>query len=129
MTKFVLAAALLAVPAVAQTAPAPADVAGLWNITGDVSGVAVVEACTFAVADTGAITGSCDVQGTKWPTTGTVKGNEVSFTHSGKYNGDDYTIMYKGKLDKGALSGTMDVDPFSVSGSFNATKGTAPAAK
>lgn len=127
MKKFVIAAALLATPAFAQTAPA--DVAGTWNISGDVSGVAVVEACTFAVAADGALTGSCDVQGTKWPTTGSVKADTVTFTHSGKYNGDDYTIVYHGKLDKGALTGGMDVDPFGVSGSFSATKGAAPAAK
>jgi hypothetical protein len=116
----------MAAPLLAQTA-APTNVAGVWDIGGEVAGVSVVEHCTFTQADDATLTGSCDVQGAKWPTTGTVKGVDVTFQHNGKYNGDDYTITYHGKLDKGALTGTMDVDPFAVSGSFNATKGTATA--
>ena len=133
MTKVWIVALALAAPLVAQT-PAPVNVAGVWDIGGDVSGVEVVEHCTFVQAADATLSGSCDVQGAKWPTTGIVKGMEVSFQHNGKYNGDDYTITYHGKLDKGAMTGTMDVDPFGVSGSFTATKGAAapapaPAAK
>lgn len=127
MTKVWMVALAMAAPLVAQTA-APANVAGVWDITGDVAGVSVVEHCTFTQADDATLAGSCDVQGAKWPTTGTVKGMDVTFTHNGKYNGDDYTIVYHGKLDKGGLTGTMDVDPFGVSGSFTAAKGTSTAA-
>ncbi|MEK6396858.1 MAG: hypothetical protein V4734_02130 [Terriglobus sp.] len=133
MKKMWIVALAMAAPLVAQTT-APATVAGVWDIGGEVAGVEVVEHCTFTQSDDTKLAGSCDVQGAKWPTTGTVKGADVTFQHNGKYNGDDYTITYHGKLDdKGALTGTMDVDPFGVSGSFNATKGTAaapaPAAK
>ncbi len=128
MKRIWIAGFVLAMPLFAQTADAPADVSGTWNIGGEVSGVEVVETCTFAQSADAKLTGNCDVQGVKWPTTGSVKGAEVTFQHNGKYNGDDYTITYHGKLDKGALTGTMDVDPFAVSGSFSAAKGTAPAA-
>ncbi|SDE72827.1 hypothetical protein [Terriglobus roseus] len=124
MKKVWIAAFAVAAPLLAQT-PAPANVAGVWDIGGEVAGVQVVEHCTFVQADDASITGSCDVQGAKWPTTGNVKGGDVTFQHNGKYNGDDYTITYHGKLDKGALTGTMDVDPFGVTGSFTAAKGTA----
>ncbi|WP_052200983.1 hypothetical protein [Terriglobus sp. TAA 43] len=124
MKKVLIAAFAVAAPLLAQTA-APANVAGVWDIGGEVAGVQVVEHCTFVQADDDSLTGSCDVQGAKWPTKGNVKGGDVTFQHAGKYNGDDYTIVYHGKLDKGALTGTMDVDPFGVTGSFTAAKGTA----
>ena len=73
--------------------------------------------------------GSCTTDSGKYDTTGKMDGSTASFSHGGKYNGSDFIITYTGKLGSdGLITGTMDVDPFSVSGSFTAKKG-APAAQ
>jgi hypothetical protein len=125
--KWMACALFLALPAFAAAAD---DVTGAWTFTGDVQGIAVLESCTFTVADT-ALTGSCTTESGKYDVKGKVDGKTVTFHHAGKYNGDDYVITYTGKLNSdGAMTGTMDVDPFAVSGSFSAKKGAAaPAAQ
>jgi len=131
MKQFLIAGLMLSAPLIAQAPPAPADVSGAWTIHGSVAGVDVLEVCTFTQSTDAKLTGDCDVQGTKWPTTGAVKDADITFQHSGKYNGDDYTITYHGKYDKdkSAFDGNMDVDPFGVSGDFTASRGTTVAAQ
>ena len=117
---------LLAGPAVAA-APGDVDLNGTWAISGEVSGVAVVETCNLTQKDT-ALTGSCDTSTGKYDTTGKVDGKTVTFKHGGKYEGTDLTITYTGKVGTdGTVTGTMDVDPFNVTGSFSAKKGAAAA--
>lgn len=120
--KWMACALLMALPAIAA---APDDITGTWAFAGEVQGIAVLETCNFTVADT-ALTGTCTTDSGKFPTVGKVDGKTVTFHHSGKYNGDDYVITYTGKLGTdGAMTGTMDVDPFSVTGSFTAKKSPA----
>ena len=120
--KWMACALLMALPAIAA---APDDVTGTWSFTGEVQGIAVLETCNFTQADT-ALTGSCVTEGGKFDTKGKVDGKTVTFSHGGKYNGSDYIITYTGKLGTdGAMTGTMDVDPFAVTGSFTAKKGAA----
>ncbi len=122
--KWIACALLMGLPALAA---APSDVAGNWALTGEVQGIAVLETCTFTIADT-ALTGSCTTESGKYDTKGKVDGTTVTFHHGGKYNGDDFVITYTGKLGTdGAMTGTMDVDPFSVTGSFTGKKGVAAA--
>ena len=124
--KWIACALLMGLPALAA---APDDITGAWTLTGDVQGITVTENCNFTVADT-ALTGSCVTDSGKYDTTGKVDGKTVTFHHGGKYNGDDFVITYTGKLGTdGAITGTMDVDPFSVTGSFTGKKGAAAPAK
>lgn len=124
--KWMACALLMSLPALAA---APDDVTGAWTFTGEIQGISVIENCNFAQADT-ALTGSCVTDSGKYDTIGKVDGKTVTFHHAGKYNGDDFTITYTGKIGTdGAMTGTMDVDPFSVTGSFTAKKGAAAPAK
>ena len=117
-------ALMMALPAVAA---APADIAGVWAVSGEVQGVTVSETCTLTQAPEGKLAGSCDTSaGGKFETTGTVTDKTVIFQHGGDYQGTKLTMTYTGKLGTdGAMTGTVDVDPFSVTGSFSAKKSDA----
>ncbi len=122
--KWMACALLMALPAIAA---APNDITGAWSLTGEVQGIPVLETCSFTQADT-ALTGSCTTESGKYDTKGKVDGQTVTFSHAGKYNGSDFVITYTGKLGTdGAMTGTMDVDPFAVTGSFTGKKGAAAA--
>jgi len=129
MKSLLLAASLIALPAVAS-APAAADVSGPWTISGEVSGVGVNETCTFAQAEDAKLTGSCDTASGKQDIKGSVADQTATFSHGGTYEGQAFVMTFTGKINgDGGMTGTMDVDPFNVSGSFSAKKGTpAPAA-
>ena len=86
--KWIACALLMGLPALAA---APDDITGAWTFTGEVQGIAVVENCTFTLADT-ALTGSCVTESGKYDTKGKVDGKTISFSHGGKYNGSDFVI-------------------------------------
>jgi hypothetical protein len=119
-------AVLLAVPAFAQ-APAGASITGTWLISGDVQGVGVSETCIVTQATDGKLKGSCDVDGMgKYDATGSVTDKTVIITHPGTYQGQDLTLTYTGKINSdGGITGTIDVDPMAVTGSFSAKKSDA----
>ena len=124
MKSYIALACLLALPA-AAAAPADNDISGTWSISGDVQGTGVDETCTFTQQGV-VLTGSCDTATGKYDVKGKVDGKTASFTHGGKYQGSDLTITFTGKLAAdGTMTGTMDVDPFSVTGSFSAKKSAA----
>lgn len=123
MKYWIALAFLAAVPAIA--AAPDTTVAGTWAITGDIQGVDIAETCTIVQQDV-VLTGSCDTPSGKYDLKGKLDGKTVSYSHGGKYQGSDFVITYTGKLaDDGSIAGTMDVDPFSVTGNFTAKKGTA----
>ena len=125
--KYLIAVGMLALATGAAHAQAK-DVTGVWSITGDVEGVPVIETCTLVQKDS-VVTGSCDTNTGKYDIAGGgIKDDGISFSHGGKYEGSDLTIVFTAKVTADAMTGTMDVTPFGVSGSFTAKKG-APAAK
>ena len=104
------------------------DITGDWTIAGDVQGVAVDEVCSLVQTDS-KLTGSCGLIGKKYDTAGSVDCKRVTFKHGGEYNGDPLTLPYMGVLgDDGGLSGSIDVQPMDVGGTFNAKKAAAAAA-
>ena len=122
MKHWIACAVIVAAPFLAQ-AQAPANAAGVWSSVGEVQGIAVTETCTFTQDADAKLTGSCDVEGKKYPTTGNVKDQTVIWQHAGNYQGTDFIITYTGKLGSdGAITGTMGVDPFNVDGSFTSKK-------
>ena len=108
---------LLAAPALA------APIAGTWKISGDVQGHPINETCSLAGEDT-ALTGNCVGEKT-YPTTATRKGDLVTLTHAGEYQGQALTVTFTGKLQTdGSLAGTIDVQPLNYDGTFTAARDT-----
>ena len=112
---------LLALALAAAVHAAPADsVPGTWKITGDVVGNPLNETCTLKQAGT-LVTGSCTGEtGGPYEVTGDVKDGKVTFKHAGDYQGTALIITYAGTLAAGQLKGSVDVQPFGVTGTFTA---------
>ncbi len=107
---------------------------GAWQVTLDVMGNGSTSICTF-VQDGEKLSGSCKNQenpaAKAEDLTGEVKGDTIRFTHGADYQGQPLTIKYTGtRTAATTISGTVDVAPFDVSGTFTATpapNGAAPA--
>ena len=119
---------VLTLAAALHAAPAADSLPGTWKLTGDVAGNPLVETCTIKQAGT-VVTGSCtNEQGGPYEVTGDVKDGKVTFKHGGDYQGTALTIVYSGSLAAPAqLKGTVEVQPFGVSGTFTAAPAPAPA--
>ena len=114
---------LFALTLLASIHLAPADsITGKWQLKGDVVGNPLNTICDIKQAGT-ALTGSCTGDtGVPTPITGTVKDGVVTFQHGGDYQGTELTIIYSGKLESAKeIKGTIEVKPFSASGTFTAT--------
>ena len=122
---------LLALTLVASLHAAPADsIGGKWQLKGDVVGNPINTVCQFAQAGT-RITGVCSSMeqgGPDTPITGEVKGDSVTFSHGGDYQGTALTIVYSAKHTANKLEGTINVKPFDAAGTFTAEPVAAGAA-
>ena len=112
-------------------APAADSLTGTWRVTGDVAGNPVNELCTLAQAGA-TLTGTCkstDAADAKlFAVTGAVKDGKATFSHGGDYQGQALTITYSGTLaPTKELRGSIDVQPFGVSGAFTASPVATPA--
>jgi hypothetical protein len=68
------------------------------------------------------LTGSCKSDKT-YEITGEVDDKKVTWKHDAEYEGQKITLTYTGTLDTPSkLEGDIDVQPFGVTGTFNATK-------
>jgi hypothetical protein len=95
---------------------APADVAGTWNVEGDVVGNAVKFSCTLK-QDGEKITGSGVIQGKEQPIIGSIKEKTVKFEFDVDYEGSTYHNVYTGTLkDDKVIEGKIEVA--SVEGAF-----------
>ena len=121
---------LLALTLVASLHAASVDsIAGKWQIKGDVVGNPINTVCEIAQAGD-KITGVCsnDQGGPAQPITGEVKGDSVTFSHGGDYQGTALTIIYAAKYSANKLEGTINVKPFDAAGTFTAEPVAAAAA-
>jgi hypothetical protein len=122
---------LLALTLVASLHAASADsLSGKWQLKGDVVGNPLNTICEIAQSGT-KITGVCsnDQGGPAQPITGEVKGDSVTFSHGGDYQGTALTIIYAAKIASPTkLEGTINVKPFDAGGTFTAEPVAAGAA-
>lgn len=117
MKKLLAASALL----FASTAFAAPTLTGEWSIHNNIAGNESDQNCKFAVADN-KITGSCKTADSEVPLTGVVDGNKVTWKYDMDYNGTSLTLTYTATLDdSGKIAGTVEVQPYGVSGDFTAT--------
>ncbi|GEM_PF-4406330 len=101
------------------------NVAGAWNIKGDIMGNPLEAVCTFE-QDGATLGGICLMGGGEYALKGEVKDGKVTFEHSGgDYSGQALTLVYSATLaEPGKLQGDVTVDPFGVTGYFTATPAT-----
>jgi epsilon-lactone hydrolase len=72
------------------------------------------------------ITGTCKAQDKDLQLTGAVDGNKVTWQYQSVYNGSPITLIYTANLhDSGKVAGTVEVQPFGVTGDFTATPASA----
>lgn len=112
----------LALAAAVQVAPAD-TIPGSWRFTGDISGFALDQVCTFAQAGP-ALSGQCaSGGGPAIDLLGEVKEDGTfTFEHPGEYEGEPLTVAYTGKVESAQeMRGTILVQPFNVTGYFTAT--------
>ena len=118
-------------PAASAAAPAPADANGNWKGTFDLNGTPTQ--LTFHLKSSGnAVTGTIEREGAPPVEVheGKIEGDTVSFWITTDYQGETYTIVYKGKVAPGQIDfdfGTAD-QSWSASITAKKTADTAPAA-
>jgi len=122
---------LLALTLLASLHLTPADsVSGKWHVKGDVVGNPLDLTCELAQSGD-KLTGVCSSMqpgGADVPITGEVKGDSVTFSHGGDYQGTALTIIYSAKHTANKLDGTINVKPFDAAGTFTAEPVAAAAA-
>lgn len=127
MKNLLLTSLLLAASSAAFAAPA---VNGAYTVHISVAGNENDQPCTFTAQDA-TLTGTCkSMDGKDIAVTGTVDGNKVSWKYDMEFNGSTLTMTYTATVDDAAkFSGSVDVQPFNVTGEFTATAAApAPAA-
>jgi hypothetical protein len=127
-----LAAAVCAPVQVRAQAQAPAPAApqsltGKWKIHIAIAGNEQDQQCTFTQTDK-ALAGTCDSDHGPDKVAGSVDGSKVAWKIDSEYQGTPITLTYAGAFDdKGKLSGSVDVEPFNVTGGFEVSPADAAA--
>jgi hypothetical protein len=115
---------LLASSAFAAGAP---NLTGSWSIHNVIAGNESDRDCKFVQTDN-KLTGSCKAEDSEVQIKGSVDGNKVTWSYDSEYNGTPLTLTYTATLDdSGKISGSVDVQPFGVTGEFTATPSKEPA--
>lgn len=114
-----IGAVLFASTAFAAAAP---NLTGKWTIHQSIAGNDSDQECNFVQTDS-VLSGSCKNQdGKDLQVKGSIDGNKANWQYDSDYNGTPLTAKYTATVDdSGKISGTVDVDPFGVSGDFTAT--------
>lgn len=117
--KKIMATVTLLFASAAFAAPAP-SLSGQWTIHSSIAGNDSDQECKFVQAES-TLSGTCNINDKDAKISGSVEGNKVTWKYDSDYNGTALTLTYSGAFDEsGKLSGTVDVDPFSVTGDFTA---------
>ena len=118
--KKLLAASALLFASSAFAAGAP-NLTGTWSIHNSIAGNESDQECKFVQTDN-KLTGTCKGQEKDVEITGSLDGNKVSWKYESDYNGTPLTLIYTATLDdSGKISGSVEVQPFSVTGDFTAS--------
>jgi hypothetical protein len=98
------------------------DLTGQWSIHQSIAGNDNDHQCQFVQKDN-EITGTCkSIDGKDLPLTGSVDGNKVTWKYDAEYNGSPLTLIYTAtRDDSGKMTGSVEVQPFNVTGDFTAT--------
>ena len=117
MNKPLAACALL----FASSAFAAPSLTGQWSIHNNIAGNESDQDCKFVQTDN-KLTGTCKTEEKEVPITGSLDGSKVTWKYDSEYNGSPLTLTYTATLDdSGKIAGSVDVEPFGVTGDFTAT--------
>jgi hypothetical protein len=115
-----LASTALFFAASAFAAGAP-SLTGEWSIHNSIVGNKSDQQCKFVQTDN-KLTGTCNSQDKDVEITGSLDGKNVTWKYDSDYNGSTLTLVYTATLDdSGKIAGSVEVQPFSVTGDFTAT--------
>jgi hypothetical protein len=118
--KVLIASAALLFASSAFAAGAP-SLTGQWSIHNNVAGNESDQECKFVQTDN-KIEGTCKTPDSEVPVTGSLDGNKATWKYDMDYNGTPLTLTYTATLDdSGKIAGSVEVQPFGVSGDFTAT--------
>ena len=115
-----IALALCAVALSGVFVCAAADVAGTWNVDGDVYGNPVKFATVWKQSGE-ELSGTATLEGKDVPVKGTVKDKAVTFEFDSEHQGTTYHMVFSGAVgDDGGIKGSIAVA--GVEGTFTAKK-------
>ncbi len=115
-----IALALCAVALSAVFVCAAVDVAGTWNVDGDVYGNPVKFATVWKQSGE-ELSGTATLEGKDVPVKGTVKDKAVTFEFDSEHQGTTYHMVFSGAVgDDGGIKGSIAVA--GVEGTFTAKK-------
>jgi hypothetical protein len=125
--KRLLAFSSLAFASSAFAAGAP-SLTGQWSIHNSIAGNESDQPCKFVLTDN-KLTGTCKTQDDKdAPVTGSLDGKKLTWQYESEYNGTPLTLIYTATLDdSGQIAGSVEVQPYGVTGDFTATPSKEPA--
>jgi len=111
---------LLAASVLAADAP---RLAGHWAVHQSIAGNESDQDCTFTLEDNNKVGGSCKIGEQTAKVTGSVDGKKATWKYDMDYNGSTLTLIYAATLDDAdKFSGSVEVQPYGVSGEFNAKR-------
>jgi carbon monoxide dehydrogenase subunit G len=120
-----------AAPAIAQapTSATTLSLTGKWKVHIAIGGNEQNQKCSFTQTDK-ALAGTCDSDHGEVKIAGSVDGGKITWKFDSEYQGTPITLTYTGAFDdKGKLSGSVEVQPFNVTGDFDVSPAdAAPAA-
>jgi hypothetical protein len=119
--KKLFATGLVFFASTAFAAAAP-NLTGNWTVHQSVAGNESDGPCKFVQSEN-KLTGTCKGPEKDVDIKGSIDGNKVTWQFESEYNGTPLTVKFTGTVDdSGKITGTVDVDPFGVSGEFTATQ-------
>jgi hypothetical protein len=119
--KMTLIASLIILGASSALAAGSPNLTGQWTIHNNIAGNESDQECKFVQTETKLI-GTCKSDEMEVQITGRIDGNKVTWKYESEYNGSPLTLTYTATLDdSGKIAGSVDVDPFGVTGDFTAT--------
>jgi len=105
-------------------AAATPEMGGKWKVHNSIAGNENDQDCAFAQNEK-ELSGTCKSDSDKEPVkvTGTLDGNKVTWKYNSDYNGTALTLIYTATVEDSAkFTGSVEVQPFGVTGEFTATK-------
>ena len=114
----------------AAFAAGAASLTGQWTVHNSIGGNESDQECKLVQADN-KISGSCkSMEGKDLAVTGSLDGNKATWKYDSDFNGTPLTLTYTATLDdSGKIAGSVEVQPFGVTGDFTAVPSKDPAAK